>query len=111
MSRKRGPSAQLRKARAWRRDCPDAWELLVSESYIQQRETGRVSIASVFEAMRAEERRGGRPGRYGLDNSMRTALARLLAEEEPLLAPSIAMRESGVDCVLAVEREGVPHHG
>lgn len=107
MSRKRGPSAQLRKARAWRRDCPEGWELLVAESYRQQRETGRVSLASVFEAMRAEERRQGRPGRYCLDNSMKPALARLLAEEEPLLASSIAMRESGVDCVLAVEREGV----
>ena len=106
MSRKRGPSAQLRKARAWRRECPEGWGLLVATSYRQQRETGRVSLASVFEAMRAEERRQGCPGRYGLDNSMKPAVARLLAEEEPLLAPSIKTRESGVDLVLAMEREG-----
>ena len=107
MSVKRGPSAQLRKARAWRRDNTEAWSTLVSTAYRQQRETGRVSIACVFEAMRAEERQGGRAGRYRLDNSMKPAIARLLAEEEPLLASSIKMRESGVDCVLAVEREGV----
>lgn len=105
MSRKRGPSAQLRKAREWRRKCPDGWERLVAESYRQQRETGRVSIASAFESMRADERREGRPGRWHLDNSLRPAIARILAESEPLLEPSLEMRESGVDSVLAFERE------
>lgn len=107
MSRKRGPSAQLRKARQWRRECPEAWARLVAIAYRQHRETGRVSIACVFEAMRAEERQQGCPGRYGLDNSMKPAIARLLAVEEPPLAPSIKTRESGVDLVLAMEREGV----
>ena len=100
----RGPRAQLAAARAWREGCPEARERLVSLAYAQQRDTGRVSIACAFEAMRAEERQAGRPGRYGLDNSMKPAIARLLAEEEPLLAASIAMRESGVDSVLFFER-------
>lgn len=104
MGSQRGPRAQLAAARAWREACPEAWERLVSIAYEHKRKTGRVSIACVFEAMRAEERQKGHPGRYGLDNSMKPAIARLLAEEEPALSSSIAMRDSGVDSVLAFER-------
>lgn len=93
----RDASAQRYAAEQWRRENPDAWRYIVRIALNEAAHDRKFSMQYLIEEVRRKSlvTTEGKP--FGVNNTMRPALTRLLVEEHPEVRPYVETRHAACD--------------